>query len=185
MEDERIVELYWQRSDAAIRETEAKFGPYCRTIAYNILHSPEDTEECVDDTYLAAWNAMPDKRPARLSPFLGRITRNLALNRVESRNSQRRGGGALPLCLEELADCVPGGEDPERVLELGELSEALRTFVAALPKAERRVFLGRYFYCFSIEELASRLGYSQSKVKSMLYRGRQKLLRALREEGLV
>ena len=92
MEDAEIVDLYWQRSDDAILETDIKYGPYCRTIAYNILHNREDTEECVDDTYMGAWNSMPDKRPQRLSPFLAKITRNFALNRITERNSQRRGG---------------------------------------------------------------------------------------------
>ena len=160
MDDAEIVALYWQRSEAAIAETEAKYGAYCRAIAWQLLCSREDTEECVDDAWLAAWNAMPDKRPAHLSPFLGRITRNLALNRLDKRHSLRRGGGVLPLCLEELSGCIPGGSSPEEALEARELAERLRRFVDQLPKAERRVFLGRYF-------------------------SRQKLLRCLQEEGFV
>ncbi len=185
MDDAEIVALYWQRSEAAIAETEAKYGAYCRAIAWQLLCSREDTEECVDDAWLAAWNAMPDKRPAHLSPFLGRITRNLALNRLDKRHSLRRGGGVLPLCLEELSGCIPGGSSPEEALEARELAERLRRFVDQLPKAERRVFLGRYFYFLSLEEIAARLGYHPGKVKSMLYRSRQKLLRCLQEEGFV
>ncbi len=179
MDDAGIVDLYWQRSERAIEETDRKYGPYCRTIAYNILHDAEDTEECVDDTWMGAWGSMPDKRPARLSAFLGRITRNLALNRIARQNSRRRGGGELPLALEELGDCVPSAFDLEEELEAKELEEQLRRFISQLPKAQRRVFLGRYYYLLSIEELADRSGFSQSKVKSMLFRTRQKLLAAL------
>ncbi len=176
MNDTEIVDLYWQRSDRAIKETDRKYGPYCRTIAYNILHNPEDTEECVDDTWMGAWGSRPDKRPARLSAFLGRITRNLALNRITWQNSQRRGGGELPLALEELGDCVPSAFNLEEELEARELEEKLRRFISGLPKAQRRVFLGRYYYLLSVEELAERLGFSQSKVKSMLFRARKNLL---------
>lgn len=181
MEDARIVDLYWQRSDAAIRETDNKYGPYCRSIAYRILQNHEDTEECVDDTYMGAWNSMPDKRPACLSPYLGKITRNLALNRVTRQNSQRRGGGELSLCLEELSDCVPDRFNLERELEERELNRRLRAFISSLPQTERRVFLSRYFYMLSTEETARRLGFSQSKVKSMLFRTRKKLLAYLKE----
>ncbi len=176
MDDAGIVDLYWQRSERAIEETERKYGPYCRTIAYNILHDAEDTEECVDDTWMGAWSSMPDKRPARLSAFLGRITRNLALNQIARQNSRRRGGGELPLALEELGDCVPAAFDLEEELEAKELAEKLQRFISGLPRTQRRVFLGRYYYLLSIEELAARSGFSRSKVKSMLFRMRQKLL---------
>lgn len=184
MEDARIVDLYWQRSDDAILETDIKYGPYCRTIAYNILHNHEDTEECVDDTYMGAWNSMPDKRPQRLSPFLARITRNFALNRIAERNSQRRGSGELPLCLEELGDCIPSGFSLDKELEDRELGRLIRAFISGLPRTERRVFLSRYFYMIPVREIAERMGFSQSKVKSMLYRTRRRLLVFLREEEL-
>ena len=184
MQASAIVDLYWQRSDEAIVETDLKYGNYCRTIAYNILHSHEDTEECVDDTYMGAWNSMPDKRPQRLSPFLAKITRNFALNRITQRSSQKRGGGETALCLEELGECVPSPFSLEAELEAKELGRHLKAFIAGLPRTERRVFLSRYFYMLPVQEIAQRLGFSQSKVKSMLYRTRKKLLVYLREEEL-
>ena len=184
MEDSQIVDLYWQRSDAAIEETDKKYGPYCRTIAYNILQNFEDTEECLDDTYVSAWNAMPDKRPQHLSPFLGKITRNFALRRVNQRRSLKRGGGRADLVLEELSECIPGGFDLEREIEMREQGRVLDDFIAGLPAPERRLFLGRSFYMLSVEDAADRLGFSRSKAKSMLFRTRKKLLARLREEEL-
>ena len=106
MDDSKIVDLYWARSDSAIAETAKKFGAYCRTIAYNVLQNPEDSDECVNDTYMRAWNSMPDKRPSALAPYLGRITRNLALSRVTDKNRLKRGGGEVALALDELDECI-------------------------------------------------------------------------------
>jgi len=184
MQDEKIVELYWQRSDEAIRETEKKFGAYCRTIAYNILQNGEDSEECVNDTWLGAWNSMPDRRPARLAPYLGRITRNLSLNRALAQSRKKRGGGEFAVALEELGDCVPSDDSPEKELERRELNRAISNFVAALPETERRVFLARYWYFAGVDDIAARLGFTHSKVASMLSRTRRKLKTQLTEEGL-
>ena len=184
MDDAKIVDLYWQRADAAIEETDKKYGPYCRTIAYNILANPEDTEECVNDTYLGAWNAMPDKRPQRLSPFLGRIARNTALVRASEKSRLKRGGGEKELCLEELSECIPSQLSPEKALEAKELGLALRRFMATLSADERHIFTSRYFYVYSIDEIAAKHGFSQSKVKVTLHRTRKKLLRFLQEEEL-
>lgn len=182
MEDAKIVELYWQRSEKAIAETDKKYGGYCRTIAYGILQNHEDTEECLDDTYMSAWNSMPDKRPKHLSPFLAKITRNFALKRVRDSARLKRGGGERELCLEELSEYIPSGFEPERELEAKELGKRLNDFLAGLSKSERRVFMSRYFYMLSVDETAARLGFSQSKVKSMLFRTRKKLRRFLQEE---
>ncbi len=185
MEDTDIVELYWQRSAQAIAETDGKYGPYCRSIAYRICRSREDADECVSDTWLSAWNAMPDKRPERLAPFLGRIARNHALHRVESQTRQKRGGGEAALALDELAECVAGAEDVAQSYERRELEEAVDRFVASLPEDARRVFLARYWYLYPMEEIARRLGFSESKVKSLLHRTRLRLRRHLTEEGLL
>ena len=182
MEDRDIVELYWQRSDRAVRESERKYGPWCRRIAQNIVADPRDAEECVSDTWLAAWNAMPDKRPERLGSFLGKLTRNLALDRWRAGKRQKRGGGETPLALEELAECVPGGEDVEETVELRELARAVAAFVRALPEMERQIFAARYFALASTEEIAARSGFSQSKVKSMLHRTRLRLRAELEKE---
>ncbi|MBQ3482308.1 MAG: sigma-70 family RNA polymerase sigma factor [Oscillospiraceae bacterium] len=184
MEDAAIVDLYWQRSDRALSETDKKYGRYCQSIAYHICGAREDAEECVNDTYLRAWNRMPTERPAALGAFLGRITRNLALDRIKARNTVKRGGGQAPLALSELEDCIPGGTSPERALEEKELEAVIGRFVAALPKTEKMVFVLRYFYLAPVDEIAEKLHFSSGKVKSMLFRSRKKLRSALEKEGL-
>ena len=184
MKDTEIVELYWRCSDQAIRETEMKYGAYCRTVAYNILENREDTEECVSDTWFSAWNAMPDKRPDKLAPFLGRITRNAAITRALERTRLKRGGGELPLALDELDECIASGYSLEAETERRELEAALARFVRALPETERKIFVARYWFLAPIAELAEKFSFSQSKVTSMLHRTRKKLQRYLTEEGL-
>ena len=141
MKDRDIVELYWRRSEQAIRETDRKYGSYCRTIAFNILNNREDSEECVSDTWLAAWNAMPDKRPEKLNPFLAKIARNFALTRLKRSTAKKRGGGEAQLALEELDDVLPDGCDLQLELEEKELAAAIGAFVKRLPERERTVIL--------------------------------------------
>lgn len=184
MEDHAIVELYWQRSDSAILETEKKYGSYCHSIAYGICASHEDAEECVNDTWLKAWNLMPDKRPRLLSVFLGGITRNYAIDRYRSDTRQKRGGGETALALDELAFCVPAAEDTESLFEAGELERAIDSFTASLPETERRIFLARYWFVLPVAEIAARLDMSQSRVKSSLFRVRKRLRTFLKGEGL-
>lgn len=183
MQDAMIVELYWQRSEQAIEETERKYGRYCRSIAYRICSDREDTEECVNDTWLGAWNAMPDKRPTALAAFLGRITRNCALDKVLARGRAKRGGGEVTLALEELAECAASVADPAQELELRELERVIDAFVGALPVEERTLFVARYWFLAPVNELAERFGYSRSKVKSTLHRTRGKLRSYLQKEG--
>jgi len=184
MDDKAILDLYWQRSENAISETSAKYGAYCYSIAYNILSSREDAEESVNDTYLAAWNAIPPKRPALLSAFLGKMTRYISLDRWKQRARLKRGGGQLPLCLEELEDCLSGSEDPEDRLLRQEAIGCINTFLDRLPETERSVFLCRYWYFDTVAQIAERFGFSESKVASMLHRTRGKLARHLTKEGL-
>ena len=183
MEDREIVDLYWQRSDLAISETDHKYGRYCRTIAYNICGSNEDAEECVNDTWFRAWNRMPSERPAALSAFLGCITRNLAINTIKTKNRLKRGGGEAVLALDELSECIPDGSDPERMIEENELEEAIGRFTAGLPETERTAFVLRYFYVVPVAEIADRLNCGQGKIKSSLFRTRKKLRDYLTEEG--
>ena len=183
MEDREIVELYWRRSDRAVQESEKKYGPWCRTIAKNIVADLRDAEECVSDTWLAAWNAMPDKRPEKLGGFLGKLTRNLALDRWRAGQRRKRGGGETPLALEELSECIPDGGNVEETVELRELSRTVAAFVRALPETERQVFASRYYALASREEIAARSGFSQAKVKSMLHRTRLRLRAELEKEG--
>ena len=184
MDDKKIVDLYWSRSESAISETDKKYGKYCYSIAYNILTNNEETEESVSDTYMTAWKAIPPRRPSVLATFLGKITRNLAIDRWRERVATKRGGGEVTLALEELEDCVAGLQNVEMEYERKELIRAYVKFLDALPVAERRVFLLRYWYVDSVEAIAEKFGFSQSKVKTMLYRTRAKLRKQLAEEGL-
>lgn len=184
MEDSRIVDLFWQRSDRAVTETDRKYGRYCRTVAYNILENREDCEECVNDTYLRAWDSMPDARPVALSAYLAKITRNLAISALRKRNSLRRGGGQTELALDELSEIVPAEQNVEAVIELREMTQLLDTYLSTLPSAERQVFMARYFFMVPVKDIAGKFGFSESKVKSMLSRTRGKLRHFLEEEGL-
>lgn len=182
MDDVKIVELYWQRSERAIDETAEKFGAYLNKIAMNILANREDAEECVNDTYVGAWNSMPDKRPSRLAPYLGRIVRNAALDRAFADSRLKRGGGEVPLALDELAS-VASRDDTERTLEMRELVTSINAFLATLSDIERRIFVARYFFLTPVDELAQRFGFTRSKTASMLSRMRKALRLALEKEG--
>jgi RNA polymerase sigma-70 factor (ECF subfamily) len=184
MEDEKIVDLFWQRSDRAIAETDRKYGRYCHTIAYHICGLEEDAEECVNDTWFRAWNLMPDQRPTILSAFLGRITRNFAINLIKSKNRIKRGGGEAVLALDELEECIPSGKNPEQALEEKELEKAIGRFVSQLPQPEKKIFVLRYWRVASIDEIAEKLQFSKGKIKSSLFRTRRKLRDYLQEEGL-
>lgn len=184
MENDEIVALYWTRSERAIAASEASYGAYCRSIARRILGSDEDAEEIVNDTWVGAWQSIPPARPACLAAYLGKLTRRLSLSRLRERHAQKRGTGAVALALHELEDCVSAGQDEgEARVELRELSESIDRFLAALPDDERRVFLCRYWYLDPVADISARFGFSGSKVKSMLYRTRQKLRLQLQKEG--
>jgi len=181
--DEEIVELYWQRSESALSETAAKYGDYCSYIAYNILYNREDTEECVNDTYLDAWNSMPPHRPSILSTFLGKITRRISLDRWRRKHAGKRGGGELDLVFDELEDCIADSDNTETKIEQQEMARIIGEFLDALPAAERRIFLRRYWYMDSIAGIALDFNFTESKTVSMLYRTRQKLRAKLKSEG--
>ena len=182
MEDSKIIALFWARSEDAIAAAAEKYGAYCDRIAYNILQNREDAEECVNDTYLRTWNAIPPSHPKRLAAFLAKITRNLALNRYEQRNAEKRGGGQVPLLLDELQECIPdGGASPADDLALREL---LDRFLGALHPRTRVLFVLRYWYAYSIEEIAAAQGMSKDAVAVTLLRTRKKLRKRLQEEGV-
>ena len=185
MDDSEIIELYFQRSEEAVTQTASKYGKYCYQIAYHILSSREDSEESVNDMYLAAWNTMPPRRPTILSAFLGKLTRYISLDRWKKRSAQKRGGGQVALSLEELEECISGGDDPEKEVDRKELLRYLNRFLDALPETQRRVFVCRYWYLDSIPEIAARFGFSESKVTAMLHRLREKLRARLQLEGLL
>lgn len=183
MEDKQIIDLYFARSEQAIAETDTKYGSYCYSIAYNILTNREDSEESVSDTYMAAWNTIPPRRPGILATFLGKITRHLSIDRWRSRNAYKRGGGEIVLALEELGECVSGEESAEQSYLRKEMAVMFNRFLGDLPETERSVFLCRYWYLDSITEIAENFEFSQSKVKSMLMRTRDKLRKQLEKEG--
>ena len=185
MDDKRIVDLYWNRSENAISETDKKYGKYCYSIAYNILTNNEETEESVNDTYMAAWKTMPPNRPSNLATFLGKITRNLAIDRWRSRNRYKRGCGEIVLALEELDDCVTDDQTVEKAYERKEMALMFNRFLESLPATERRIFLCRYWYLDSISDIARLYGFSESKITSMLYRTRKKLRVELQREDLL
>ena len=183
MDDWQIIDLYWARSEQAISETESKYGRYCYSISYNILANREDAQECVNDTYADAWMSIPPHRPSVLSAFLGKITRRISIDRWRNRNAKKRGGGEMPLVLEELQDCIATDRNVEQEYERQRLSEVVNAFVKELPKTEQQVFLCRYWYMDSVESVSRQFGFSESKVKSMLYRTREKLRVVLEKEG--
>lgn len=183
MSDERIVALYWQRAESAIAETAAKYGDFCRYIAYNILASREDAEESVNDTYIDAWNSMPPHKPTVLSSFLGKITRRISIDRMRKKYAAKRGGGEMERVLDELADCISDPCDVETVIEQKETERIIREFLDALPATERRIFLRRYWYMDTVAGIARDYDFSESKTASMLYRVRVKLRAKLESEG--
>ena len=184
MEDSLIVALYRQRDETAIPETEIKYGRFCFSVAERILRNSEDAAECVNDTYLAAWNAIPPHRPEKLSAFLGKITRRLALKKLRDRSADKRGGGSVDLSLDELEECLPSGRTVDESVDLAVLTEILNDFLAALPVEERRVFLRRYWSFDSVGEIAARFGFGESKVKMTLKRTRDKLRARLQKEDI-
>ena len=184
MDDKQIVALYFERNEQAIAETETKYGKYCYAIAMGVLSMHEDAEESVNDTWIDAWNSMPPHRPSILSTFLGKITRRIAIDKWRHRTAEKRGGGEIPLVLDELEDCIAHDSDVEKTLEKQRLEEVINRFVHKLPEKDQKVFLCRYFYMDSIESICRQFGFSESKVKSILHRTREKLRRVLREEEL-
>lgn len=184
MDDKKIIDLYWNRSETAISETANKYGRYCHRIAYNILHNNQDCEECVNDTYLRTWNAIPPKRPNCLPTFLGKIIRNLSLDRYDSYTAEKRGLGQVPLVLDELQECIPSSFDTEQAVDLLTLAELLNRFLEEVKPQARRIFVQRYWYLNPIKEIAADFGISESKVKMTLLRLRKKLKQFLKEEGV-
>ena len=184
MEDSQIIDLYWARLEQAIQETDTKYGSYCRAIAHNILKSVEDSEECVSDTWLRAWNAMPPQRPSVLSAFLGRITRNLSLDRYKAARAEKRGGSSFPAALDELSECVPAGGSVDQTMDERELGQAIDRFLRTIPEKQCSLFLRRYWYVDTIAEIAARYGISESAVQMRLNRTRAKLCTYLEKEGI-
>lgn len=184
MNDAQIIDLYFARSEQAIRETDVKYGSYCYKIAYGILGSREDSEESVSDTWFSAWKTIPPARPTKFSTFLGKLTRNISIDRWRRSTAKKRGGGEMDIALEELEDCVSGGQSLEDALARKEAAACVNRFLSSLSVDERKVFLCRYWYVNSLNDIAGMTGFSVGKIKSMLFRLRKRLSDQLAEEGL-
>ena len=184
MTDAQIVEMYWKRNEQAISVTAEKYGTYCYSVAYGVLHNEEDSKESVNDTYMSAWNSMPPHKPGILKTFLGKITRRLSIDRWRRKNAEKR-GGEIAEVLDELSECISPIGDPIAEMEKEMLDKTINTFVRELKDTEQRVFLCRYWYAKSVKEIAKLFGFSESKVKVMLMRTRNKLKARLETEGLL
>ena len=185
MEDALIIELYFARKERAIAETDIKYGRYCMTVANNILHNTEDSEECKNDTYMKTWNAVPPKKPDNFRAFLGRIARNLALDMYEKLHRKKRDINSTEAILGELAGCIPDpSADVEKISEDGELRDAVNAFIGTLSENNRKIFVRRYWYAASVENIAADCGFGKSKVKMSLLRTREKLKEYLEREGI-
>lgn len=185
MEDSRIVSLYWNRDEAAIDQTDKKYGRYLTKIAYNILADREDSQESVNDTYLAAWDSIPPHKPDVLSTYLGKLTRRISIDLFRRKTSGKRGGGEYALSLQELEACISGGNTTEQALDMQLLSEAIETYLRSVTQEARNVFIGRYYYLDPVKKIAGYCQISESKVKVLLYRTRKGLWEYLQKEGFV
>ncbi len=183
MEDYRIVDMYWDRDEGAIAESDKKYGRMLNSLSFALLSSREDAEECVNDTYIDAWNAMPVARPDNLGAFLSKITRRISIDRFRERHRQKRGG--IDNLTLELLDCIPSGESVESEYENGRLKEALDSFLYSLDKEKRVMFVRRYFYSHSIEQISGQMNISVAKVKTTLFRIRKSLKEYLEKEGML
>lgn len=183
MEDRLIMELYWKRDERAIQETAKKYAGRLRWIAGNILQDPETVKECENDTYLAAWNAIPPHRPERLFAYLAKIMRNRALDRYAEQACRKRSALVMELTA-EMEQCIPSGEDVGKALEGKELAQAISAFLREQTNERRDIFVRRYWYMDSVAQIAKRHRVSQSKVKSLRMRTRNDLKKYLETRGI-
>ena len=184
MEDNQIVKMIWNRDETALSALSSKYSSYCYSIAYNILNDSEDSEECVNDTWLGVWNSIPPHHPEVLKTYAGKITRNISLKRWDEKHSKKRCGGQVTLALDELAECIPSKQCLEEEIQMAELVHAINAFLKSLPAEEVQVFVCRYWFFDSIASISEQFGFSQSKIKSKLHRTRKKLLRFLKTRGV-
>lgn len=182
MDDSMIIEMYWNRNENAIEETNKKYGSYCFAIANNILNSKEDSDECVNDTWLRTWNVIPPKKPDRFRIFLARITRNLSFDKYKSRHTSKRNGEMLYI-LDELSECVSGGNTTDDEINMKLLSESINSFLNTVSERDRAVFLRRYFYAMPVAEIADKMDITANNASAILSRLRNKLREHLTREG--
>lgn len=183
LNDQHIVELYWQRDESALQMTAACYGAALTAVAQRILEDRVESEETVNDTYLKAWNTIPPHKPTKLGAFLAKITRELAIDRYRRRKAEKRGATQYALSLEELSECIPGRETPDEALDYALLTEVIGNYLSGLKPAVRQAFVGRYFFALSLQEIADRQGVTLSWVKTTLHRTRLGLREYLEKEG--
>lgn len=183
MDDEQIIDLYWDRDERAIEETDQKYGPYLIAIARNVLDDPEDSRESVNDTYFAAWKTMPPQRPNILSAYLGKLARRISIDHFRQRTRLKRGGGAYVASLSELEGTFSAEKTVEETMDMKILGQAINAFLRTLHPQARTAFIGRYFFMDPMAEVARYCGMSESKAKSLLHRTRKKLKAYLEKEG--
>ena len=183
LDDNKIIDLLESRNQLAISAIESKFGAYCTKISMNILSDVQDSEEVTSDTYMQVWNTIPPTKPSSLMAYIAKITRNLAINKLKARNSQKRGGGTTTLSFDELDICTPADIRVENEAEVKLLSRHISDFLYTQKEDARNIFVRRYFYCDSIDDIAKIFSFSESKVKSTLMRTREKLKAYLEKEG--
>ena len=183
MEDKRIIDLYFDRNELAIQETQNKYGHYCFTVAYNILFNREDTEECVSDTWCTTWNLIPPNRPNKFKFYLAKITRGIALNMFRKLNAEKRGGIETDLVFEELENALASSYNPQKEFEANELKNFINHFLKKQPERERNLFIRRYFYMESIKKISKQYNLTENNVSVILNRVRNALKEELMEEG--
>ena len=184
MDDREIIDLYWERSESAITRTNEKYGKYSYSIAYAILGNHEDSEECVNDTYIKVWNSIPPQRPSNLAAYIARITRNLSLDKYRASTAEKRGAGHTETVLSELQYCIAGFDDGREFEDQLALVDVLNSFLGSLSPQSRKVFMRRYWYFSSIKEIANEYHMTEGKVKMLLLRTRRELKKYLEREGV-
>jgi len=183
--DKEIIDLYFIRSERALKESEQKYGSYIKTVSYNILNNIGDSEEVLSDTLLKTWNSIPPKKPQNLKMFLAKIARNLSFDRYRAKNAEKRGKNEVNLVLDELSECLPANETTEDLIEAKELNVLINKFIYSLPERDAKIFIRRYFYCESVKVIAERYEISENNVSVILNRARLKLKEKLRKEGFL
>ena len=184
MDDKMIIDLFWERSEKAIAETSAKYGSFCHSISYRILHNAQDAEECVNDTWLHTWDSIPPHKPKKLSVYLGRITRNLSLDRYKNYNAEKRKMTRTAEALDELSECISGGDNVSEYVDKLVLKELIESFLHKQTEEKRNIFVRRYWYFDSIHEISAAYGISETNVSTILLRMRAQLRSELQKEGI-
>ena len=182
MQDNAIVKLFLERNEHALKEASEKYNHYCMHISMNILNNCEDSEECVNDALLGAWKSIPPHHPENLAAFLGKLTRNAAINKYNARHADKRAAGEYAVSIHELDECIPDVNDVESHVEAAELESVIDEFLRGEKEVSRNIFLLRYYYSCSISDISRRMGISEGTVKSTLSRLRVRLKRHLKKE---